>query len=90
MKKKKIDYFEEMRKSKPIASYGLNEFRKRIQKTTYATPYRYAKLCGVSTQAIYDRIKSGSLTTEEREDINGEIKTVVNLKKFPPSKGKQK
>lgn len=55
----------------------------------YATPYKYARLCGVSTQAIYDRIKSGSLKTEDREDINGEIKAVVNLKKFPPSKGKK-
>lgn len=55
----------------------------------YATPYKYAKLCRVSTQAIYDRIKNGSLNTIEREDINGEIKRVIDLKKFPPSKGKK-
>jgi hypothetical protein len=58
-------------------------------KAAYATPYRYAKLCGVSTQAIYDRIKSGSLTTEDRKDINGDLKPVINLKKYPPSKGRR-
>lgn len=60
-----------------------------IENMKYATPYKYAKLCRVSTQAIYDRIKNGSLNTIEREDINGEIKRVIDLKKFPPSKGKK-
>jgi hypothetical protein len=54
----------------------------------YATPYKYAKLCGVSTQAIYDRIKNGSLETVNREDLHGEMKRVIDLKKYPPSKGK--
>jgi hypothetical protein len=54
----------------------------------YATPYKYAKLCGVSTQAIYDRIKNGSLETVEKEDFHGEKKRVIDLKKFPPLKGK--
>jgi hypothetical protein len=52
----------------------------------YATPYRYAKLCGVSTQAIYDRIKNGSLTTIFKDDLNGDRKRVIDLKKFPPGK----
>lgn len=56
----------------------------------YATPYKYAKLCGVSTQAIYDRIKNGSLTTVQKEDITGQVKNVIDLKKYPPVKGKQR
>jgi hypothetical protein len=55
-------------------------------KMKYATPYKYAKLCGVSTQAIYDRIKNGSLQTIEKEDLNGDKKRVIDLKKFPPGK----
>lgn len=55
----------------------------------YATPYKYAKLCGVSTQAIYDRIKNGSIQTVDKEDLQGELKRVIDLKKFPPSKGKK-
>lgn len=55
----------------------------------YATPYKYAALCGVSTQAIYDRIKSGTLETVEKEDISGEVKRVIDLKKYPPSKGRK-
>lgn len=54
----------------------------------YVTPYKYAKLCGVSSQAIYDRIKSGSLETIEKTDFQGEVKRVIDLKKYPPSKGK--
>lgn len=55
----------------------------------YATPYKYAGLCKVSPQAIYDRIKSGSLETIEKEDISGEVKRVIDLKKYPPSKGRK-
>lgn len=59
------------------------------KRSGHATPYKYAKLCGVSTQAIYDRLKSGSLKTIEKEDINGDLRVVIDLKLFPPSKGKQ-
>lgn len=55
----------------------------------YATPYKYASLCKVSPQAIYDRIKSGSLETVEKEDISGEVKRVIDLKKYPPKKGRK-
>jgi predicted DNA-binding protein YlxM (UPF0122 family) len=55
----------------------------------YATIKQYADLSGVSHQAIYDRIKSGSITTVEKEDFTGEVKTVIDLKKYPPSKGRK-
>jgi hypothetical protein len=49
----------------------------------YVTPYQYAKLCGVSPQAIYDRIKSGSLPTETVKTVIGE-KRLINLSQNPP------
>lgn len=60
-----------------------------IMKNKYATPYKYAKLCGISTQAVYDRIKNGSLKTVEKIDLNGDTKNYIDLKKFPPSKGRK-
>lgn len=59
---------------------------KKKAQPRYATPYKYAKLCGVSTQAIYDRIKNGSLQTEDKENINGDLVRVVDLEKFPPKR----
>jgi len=56
----------------------------------YLSPYKYAELCEVSTQAIYDRIKSGSLKTVTKILPDGEVKEYIDLTKFPPSKGRGK
>lgn len=57
----------------------------------YATPYKYAQLCGVSRQAIYQRIASGTLKTESfTNPLTSEVIAVINLKTYPPTKGKTK
>jgi len=56
----------------------------------FCTRYKYAQLCGVSTQAIDSRIKSGSLKTVLKKDPSGEMKVYIDLTKFPPSKGSGK
>lgn len=55
----------------------------------YCTPYQYANLCGVSTQAIYQRIKLGKVSTVDIPDISGVTKRYIDLKKFPPRKGRE-
>ena len=50
----------------------------------YVTPYKYAKLCGVSTQAIYKRIAKGVLEKVELPLPDGTIKEYIDLEKFPP------
>lgn len=56
----------------------------------FATPYKYAKLCGLSSQAIYKRIKAGTLTVKTIKDqLTGEDKQVIDLAKFPPTKKTQ-
>lgn len=53
-------------------------------QTKYVTPYKYAKLCGVSTTAINNRIKNGQLEVEEIENpIDGSVKRYVNTEKYP-------
>lgn len=55
----------------------------------YVTPYRYAQLCEVSTQAIYSRIKSKSLQVVDHVELGGGKKKYIDTDKFPPSKGKK-
>jgi hypothetical protein len=52
----------------------------------YATPIQYSKLCGISPQAVYDRIAKGTLETLEKEDFTGQLKQVIDLKKYPPAR----
>lgn len=55
----------------------------------YVTIKQYAEMCGVSHQAIYDRLKaeSPSLRTEEKTSF-GKVIQVIDTKKFPPVKGR--
>ncbi len=46
----------------------------------------YAKLCGVSRQAIADRIKRGTLKTIERELPDGSKRQYIDIKEYPPNK----
>lgn len=58
----------------------------------YATPYQYAKLCRVSTQAIYSRIAKGTLVKVQIPDPTGALKDYIDVEKFPPEnigKGKE-
>lgn len=45
----------------------------------------YAKLCGVSTAAIYDRIKLNTLTAEKMT-IGKDTCYVIDMDQFPPKK----
>lgn len=56
----------------------------------YLTIKQYAELCGVSHQAIYDRLKAEtpSLKTEEKIAF-GKTVQVIDTKKFPPAKGRK-
>lgn len=56
----------------------------------YLTPSQYAKTCGVSRQAIYDRLTAGTLHTVEKQDFTGKTVQVIDLKKYPPMKGRRK
>ncbi|GAB4023255.1 hypothetical protein GCM10028808_73140 [Spirosoma migulaei] len=57
----------------------------------YATPYQYAKLCNVSTQAIYKRIAAGTLEKVQIPDPTGALKDYIDTEKFPPENiGKNK
>lgn len=52
----------------------------------FTTPYKYAKLCGVTSQAIYDRIKNGTLKTVDKKDVCGTVKRYIDREKFPPGR----
>jgi len=46
------------------------------------TPYKYAKLIGVSSQAIYQRIKKGQIKTVQVTSVDGQIKQYIDLEKY--------
>jgi len=48
----------------------------------------YAKLCGVSRQAIADRIKRGTLKTVECELPDGSMRQYINLTQSPMKRRK--
>ncbi|GHA81821.1 hypothetical protein [Pontibacter akesuensis] len=54
--------------------------------TKYVSPYQYAKLCGVSTTAINNRIKNELLGVEELPQPDGSTKRYINTEEFPPEK----
>ena len=57
-----------------------------MKQQRYATLTQYAQLCGVSRQAIHQRVQSGALQVKEINDVTGATIKVVDLKKFPPVK----
>jgi hypothetical protein len=61
-----------------------------MMKKKYATPYKWAKLAGLTTQAVYARLKAGTLETVRREDLNGEVRRVIDLAKFPPERARDR
>ncbi len=46
------------------------------------TPYRYAKLIGVSSQAVYQRIKKGQIKTVQVQSVDGQIKQYIDLERY--------
>ncbi|NDU96877.1 hypothetical protein [Spirosoma terrae] len=56
----------------------------------YATPYQYAKLCGVSTQAIYSRIAKGLIEKIQIPDPTGALKDYIDTEKYPPERLRKK
>jgi len=46
----------------------------------------YAKLCGVSRQAISDRIKRGTLKTIEEELPDGSKRQYIDIEEYPSTK----
>ncbi len=59
--------------------------QEQAKQPKYVTPYKYAKLCGVSTTAINNRIKNQLLEVEELEQPDGTTQRYVNTEKFPVS-----
>jgi hypothetical protein len=56
----------------------------------YVTPYQYAKLCGVSSQAIYNRIAKGLLEKVQFPDPTGATKDYIDIDKYPPERLRKK
>ncbi|WP_164851245.1 hypothetical protein [Larkinella soli] len=52
----------------------------------YVTPYKYAKLCGVSHQAIYERIQRGLIEVVQIPSPDGQVKNYIDTDRFPPQK----
>ncbi|MVM31188.1 hypothetical protein GO755_14190 [Spirosoma sp. HMF4905] len=52
----------------------------------YVTPYQYAKLCGVSSQAIYSRISKGLVEKVQIPDPTGSLKDYIDIEKYPPER----
>ncbi len=55
---------------------------------TLLTRNAYAKLCGVSRQAIADRIARGTLKTVERELPDGSVRQYIDTEVYPKIKAK--
>ena len=51
---------------------------------TLLTRNAYAKLCGVTRQAIADRIKRGTLKTIEKELPDGSKRQYIDVEEYPP------
>lgn len=47
---------------------------------------QYARLCGVSHQAIHDRIRRGILKAEAKTDVTNRKILMIDAKKYPPRK----
>ena len=53
---------------------------------TFLTRNAYARLCGVSRQAIADRITRGTLKTIEKELPDGSVRQYIDIEEYPPNK----
>jgi hypothetical protein len=60
-----------------------------MKKEKLYSPYKYADLCGVSTQAIYQRIRLGTLITVSIPDASGKKKNYIDISKYPPNRKKK-
>jgi len=47
------------------------------------SPYKYAKLIGVSSQSVYQRIKKGQIKTVQVQAVDGQIKGYIDLDQYP-------
>jgi len=54
-----------------------------MNKMKLLTRNAYAKLCGVSRQAIADRIARGTLKTIEMELPDGSMREYIDIEKYP-------
>ncbi|SFF21703.1 hypothetical protein [Spirosoma endophyticum] len=52
----------------------------------YVTPYHYAKLCGLTRQAIYNRINTGTLLVVLLEGPTGELIRYIDVEACPPGR----
>lgn len=59
-------------------------------ETNLVTPYRYAKLCDVSPQAIYLRIKTGIIDVITIHTPDGKPQRYVDIDKHPPERLRKK
>jgi hypothetical protein len=50
----------------------------------YVTPYQYAKLCGLTRQAIYNRINKGTLEIVVLKEAEGITSRYIYIDAFPP------
>ncbi|PRY13783.1 hypothetical protein CLV24_105153 [Pontibacter ummariensis] len=56
------------------------------QVPKYVTPYKYAKICGVSATAINNRINNKQLEVVDLENpIDGTVKRYIDTEKYPPA-----
>ena len=54
------------------------------RKKLFVTASEYATLCGVDRTSIRDRIKSGTLEVVRKVGINGRVRILVDVVKYPP------
>ncbi|SFF39644.1 hypothetical protein [Spirosoma endophyticum] len=52
----------------------------------YVTPYHYAQLCGLTRQAIYNRIIKGTLPVVRLKGPRGEPIGYIDTEAFPPGR----
>ena len=52
----------------------------------YVTPYHYAQLCGLTRQAIYNRIDKGTLPVVRLEGPTGKLIAYIDTEAFPPGR----
>ena len=57
---------------------------------SYVTPYRYARLCGVSPQYIYQRLAAGTLQKHTQPQPNGTVRVFIDTEAYPPERLRKK
>lgn len=69
-----------------IEKLYAGELGKKEDPNRFVTPYKYAELCGVSHQAINQRIMNKSIEVT----LSGDGHRLIDTEKFPPTKGRVK